>query len=511
MNVASPEQEKKERINKHAVPGQNLDELAAVETGRGSLMSGAEAGLVASSEKQASGKKARRPAKRKNWKKPDVSVAALRRAERSRSRIVPAQCLETYPLFPFSTSQDMPKRPLSSYNLYFKVCVGDDQESCAGSFLRSPIQNGFVTTVKRFLSLCLIGFALSYLSLTFSFYNLFFQHQRELMLGNEAKDYEIIDQSKRKHRKTHGKIGFAEMAKNIGEKWKNLDPSERKVYDDEAHLQKEAYSKAMKEYKARKKAEEKEQAAREEEGMASMKPTQEALLAQQASQPSLLRQPMEATVGLGRPTDLFGFDISLPLSQDTRPDISGRLSGTSSRTDPSTLALSQLQLQIQLRQQQEALQQNLHRSPGQFQTGYSVDATRAALTAAFSHSGQQMGQPLLGLHQLPTGHLPMQQAQNFPPQQQVQARQLHSTEDLLRMQLAMQRQSVGLSGTGLGVLPQGLGASAGGLNTAPSITNVDPRLLEYVVAREQQGTQGGQLPPTGNDAKGSNTFQEGKK
>ena len=74
MNIPSPEQEKKERSNKQAVPGQNLDELAAVETGRGSLLSGAKAGLVASSEKQAGGKRARGPAKRKNWKKPDVSA-----------------------------------------------------------------------------------------------------------------------------------------------------------------------------------------------------------------------------------------------------------------------------------------------------------------------------------------------------------------------------------------------------------------------------------------------------
>ena len=75
-----------------------------------------------------------------------------------------------------------------------------------------------------------------------SAYNLFFQHQRALMLGDDAPSREAEKLKKRVHCKTHGKIGFAEMAKAIGSKWKNLDPQTKKVYETQAQKEKQRYA-----------------------------------------------------------------------------------------------------------------------------------------------------------------------------------------------------------------------------------------------------------------------------
>jgi len=83
-----------------------------------------------------------------------------------------------------------------------------------------------------------------------SAYNIFFRLQRQQLLGEEvAKEFEITDQSKRKHRKTHGKIGFAEMARLISEKWKTLGESKRQSFVDQAKVEKERYDKELFEWK----------------------------------------------------------------------------------------------------------------------------------------------------------------------------------------------------------------------------------------------------------------------
>jgi HMG (high mobility group) box len=81
-----------------------------------------------------------------------------------------------------------------------------------------------------------------------SAYNLFFKSQRQELLGNDATQFPINDQAKRKHRKTHGKIGFEEMAKSVGQKWKNLDEASRSIFEREAAIEKEKYNEAMGEY-----------------------------------------------------------------------------------------------------------------------------------------------------------------------------------------------------------------------------------------------------------------------
>ena len=100
-----------------------------------------------------------------------------------------------------------------------------------------------------------------------SAYNLFFQYERDMLLrskpSKEGQSHESMhmtihnDPSERRNRsKTvrpppHGKIGFAELAKIIGSKWKSLDDPARKHFQDLAAVEKKRYVKECKEWKDR--------------------------------------------------------------------------------------------------------------------------------------------------------------------------------------------------------------------------------------------------------------------
>jgi hypothetical protein len=112
-----------------------------------------------------------------------------------------------------------------------------------------------------------------------SAYNLFFSEERERILKEiekkESKDGEppaeeqVEDEEKpkallrplipaekkrRPHRKTHGKISFQELARMVGERWKNLPDDERKYYQDLAQEDMKRQKVAMEEYYAKQNA-----------------------------------------------------------------------------------------------------------------------------------------------------------------------------------------------------------------------------------------------------------------
>jgi hypothetical protein len=75
-----------------------------------------------------------------------------------------------------------------------------------------------------------------------SAYNIFFRKERQVLLGEDlASAHVITDQSRRKHRKTHGKIGFAEMAKLVGQRWKKLDTTTKQGFEEQANREKVRY------------------------------------------------------------------------------------------------------------------------------------------------------------------------------------------------------------------------------------------------------------------------------
>jgi hypothetical protein len=87
-----------------------------------------------------------------------------------------------------------------------------------------------------------------------SAYNLFFRSARAIMLGDDAPTAALESLKKRVHCKTHGKIGFAEMARAIGAEWKALDPENKKVFEDKAGKEKQRYAAKLAAWKEAQKA-----------------------------------------------------------------------------------------------------------------------------------------------------------------------------------------------------------------------------------------------------------------
>jgi HMG (high mobility group) box len=97
-----------------------------------------------------------------------------------------------------------------------------------------------------------------------SAYNLFFQVERDNIINDEegmnytyeniarvaARHYQQGKQNlpRRKHRKTHGKITFAELARSIASKWKALDPSSKALFMERTTIEKERYQREIAEW-----------------------------------------------------------------------------------------------------------------------------------------------------------------------------------------------------------------------------------------------------------------------
>jgi hypothetical protein len=76
-----------------------------------------------------------------------------------------------------------------------------------------------------------------------SAYNLFFKHERGEILRATP------DRVEGKPRRSHGKIGFADLARNIAANWKSIDAVSRAHFDRLAAKDKERYRTAMEEWK----------------------------------------------------------------------------------------------------------------------------------------------------------------------------------------------------------------------------------------------------------------------
>ena len=144
-----------------------------------------------------------------------------------------------------------------------------------------------------------------------SAYNLFFQAERAVMLG-DAVNITAQGSSKRPnqlpkkrvHRKSHGKIGFAEMARVIGGKWKTLPDEAKSKYEAQAEREKKRYEvelEAWKEAQRIKTLELEVESHQRELAQKQLQQQKLKLQAQQEQQQQMLQQMGMAGPGDGGP------------------------------------------------------------------------------------------------------------------------------------------------------------------------------------------------------------------
>ena len=98
-----------------------------------------------------------------------------------------------------------------------------------------------------------------------SAYNIFFKHERSRIVDGkadiEATPEEVIasiehilatSRETRRHRKTHGRISFGDLARKIADKWKQISPDKKAAFDHYAELDMRRYRKEVKQWKDKK-------------------------------------------------------------------------------------------------------------------------------------------------------------------------------------------------------------------------------------------------------------------
>ena len=254
-----------------------------------------------------------------------------------------------------------------------------------------------------------------------SAYNLFFQAQRVEMLGDSAPNANaVVRAGKRIHRKTHGKIGFAEMARVIGQKWKSLPADEKQPFEEQAAKEKKRYATELENWKE----EQKRKAA------ASKK---------SAKQAARLKAEMEANAAAGGDSSATDAQLRMRMMM---AQAGGDL-GASGRGQGDVDYLRALQE----RQQRAAFLSRSGMMGDMFSSQYpnAAEASASALLQQFQGGGS--GGDLSTPQEVQVQLL------------ELQKQQLELQQKQLRLQAAMNQH--GGPGSPAGVMPQGIGFGIG--------------------------------------------------
>jgi HMG-box domain len=81
-----------------------------------------------------------------------------------------------------------------------------------------------------------------------SAYNIFFKEERQRILANIPSKRSAEQGYGRRGRNPHGKIGFENLARLIGQRWQELGPEQVQYYKAQSDVDKERYAREMQEY-----------------------------------------------------------------------------------------------------------------------------------------------------------------------------------------------------------------------------------------------------------------------
>lgn len=134
-----------------------------------------------------------------------------------------------------------------------------------------------------------------------SAYNLFFQHERNEILASLPGDNAPIndglteEQRRRKHRKTHGKIGFADLARMIADKWKHCGDSAKAQFVARANVEKQRYKLELEAWKQTNGIEEKNSSKKKSPGKPKAVPQPKSFAQTDQAQPDTLMSMLQAS------------------------------------------------------------------------------------------------------------------------------------------------------------------------------------------------------------------------
>ena len=154
-------------------------------------------------------------------------------------------------------AKDAPRRPLSAYNLYFKY---QRALMLAGNDSKSPLSNSTSTCTSHVEKDTAIVIGGSYSGMLSA---------AGQTVVQPTEGFRTVQETcKRVHKRTHGKVSFADLARKIGQQWRAMDEVARQPFVLQARVERERYREEVTKYRERKKASFADQVA-----VASTRPT----------------------------------------------------------------------------------------------------------------------------------------------------------------------------------------------------------------------------------------------
>lgn len=272
-----------------------------------------------------------------------------------------------------------------------------------------------------------------------SAYNIFFQHARFRIVEDqteEATTEEIVrsiegilskSREKRRHRKSHGRISFGDLARAIADQWKNLNPKHKEIFDHYAEIDMIRYRRELKLWKEKKELE-----------------SEASAMARHTSFVSTMNSSFNST---------GGDEMNLGILPDEGAPSSPRVMHDSFNSSHSSVAsfplverrnLQSSSMSMMIQRQQQILRQQLREENNSVLTGTRPIPSSSQLTSNTLPGSHAFHQSFASLPSRPSdleeSGLDFQQQQTMEQLRRQQDRQLEQMRQLQMQQRMIQQQ-----------------------------------------------------------------------